>query len=289
MKLLIIVYFFCYSVSVNLKETDTDLDIHILPSQKYRLTPRDIISIKAEVENELMHRVNEMEINYELNPRLSLIKKALPYQGTYPFQFPYIAQTSQQQPPFLYHPNNNQQLKNKNPKNNIEINEEKHFDVNVNEDILIDLLAMKKNVEKKVNYLRQEKEAYKKKVISKIVVSNTTNEEGLPYLINTDTNEVATVKMKKKTQREEEDEKNSNQEKMIEDSKPLINNSKNLISFKQEINFELEKKTLIEKIMTQLRTPGNQQNLNFKNELPKMTISELKNILSLIEQNPNII
>lgn len=288
MKFLIIVYLLYYVTSVKLKAIETDLDIHILPSQKYRLTPRDIMSIKAEVENELMHRVNEMEINYDSNPRLSFIKNTLPYQRSYPFQFPYVTQRLQQQPLILNHQIGSQQLKNPNQKNDIEINGEIHFDANVNEDMLIDLLAMKKNVEKKVNDLRHENETYKKKVISKIVVSNTTNEEGLPYLINTDTNEVATVKMKKrKPQRE--DEENSNEKQSIENTMPSITVSQNFIHFKEETRTDIEKKKIIEKIMLKLRISGPQQNLNFQKELPKMTITELKHILSLVEKNPNII
>lgn len=287
MKFLIIVFLFYYSASVKLKATDTDLDIHILPSQKYRLTQRDIMSIKDEVEKELMHRINEMEINYEPNRKLSLIKNTLPYQGPYPFQFPYVTQHLQQRPQFLFHPNKEQQLKYKNQINDIEINEEKHLDVN--EDMLIDLLAMKKHVEKKVNDLRHDKETYKKKVISKIVVSNTTNEEGLPYLINNDTKEIATVKMKKGNPKREGDKENPKEEKSVENTIPSITNSKHLINFKQETSIGLEKQILIEKIMTILQMSSYQQNLNFQNELPKMTISELKSILSMIEENPNII
>ena len=135
MKLFIVIFTFIILVFC---DNDSELDIHILPSQKYRLTPNDVMSIKSEVEGELMSKYNEIESNYNPNQRIDIVNQYRSYLG---------------KPSFSYIPNYvyNYQKNNEDRRNNLrKEEEEKKVDINISEDLIVDLLSLKRKIQKEI-------------------------------------------------------------------------------------------------------------------------------------------
>ena len=263
MKLFIVIFTFIILVFC---DNDSELDIHILPSQKYRLTPNDVMSIKSEVEGELMSKYNEIESNYNPNQRIDIVNQYRSYLG---------------KPSFSYIPNYvyNYQKNNEDRRNNLrKEEEEKKVDINISEDLIVDLLSLKRKLQKEIEEERNNHDVNKRKVIGEIAVSKTKDENGNNYLINKATNEIATIKMNPVEKKEEEEEDNTVIHPVtIDDLHP-----KN--SIEEDSKQRAQITEMIKRIMKAKDFP-----FVTEDEMNKMPLSDLFNLYTLITQSPEIL
>lgn len=259
MKLIIVIFTFILNVFC---DNDSELDIHILPSQKYRLTPKDVMSIKSEVEGELMSKFNEIESNYNPNQRINIVNQYRSYLGRP--NFSYV-------PRYVY----NQYQINDRKTNLKKEKEEKKVDINISEDLIVDLLALKRKMQKEIEEERNNHDINKRKVIGEIVVSKTKDENGNNYLINKATNEIATIKMNPVEKKEEEVKINS--PVTIDDLHPQNKIEEN---DKQRAHIT----ELIKRIMKAKDFP-----FITEDEMNRMPLPDLFNLYTLITQSPEIL
>ena len=264
MKLIIVLFTFLLEVFC---DNDSELDIHILPSQKYRLTPRDVMSIKSEVEGELMSKFNEIESNYNPNQRINIVNQYRSYLGRPSFTYApnYV---------YNYQKNNEQQRISKNHLRKEE--EEKKVDINISEDLIVDLLSLKRKMQKEIEEERNNNDVNKRKVIGEIAVSKTKDENGNNYLINKATNEIATIKMNPVEKKEKEDN-TVNHPVTIDDLNP-----KNTIEEDNKQRGQITE--MIKRIMKAKDFP-----FITEDEMNKMPLSDLFNLYTLISQSPEIL
>ena len=114
----------------------------------------------------------------------------------------------------------------------------KGYDMNIDEKTILDLLCLKKKLEDEVEESKRDGDPNKRMSAPKIVLSPSKSPKGENYVINSSTNEIATVKKSEKDETDDPEEHSlvpvvkfksvENNEEMIKSAFELINKNKNV-------------------------------------------------------------